>query len=76
MTPGMAGFCNALDELLTLAQLWQHGHLHAPSNYTAGGCRVVANPLGNARKNEPSGFRAGFAIELLINRAIARIPIA
>ena len=64
MTPGTAGFCNALDELLPLAQLWLHGHLHAPSDYTAGGCRVVANPLGYARKNEQNGFRAGFVVDL------------
>ena len=64
MTPGTAGFCNALDELLPLAQLWLHGHLHAPSDYMAEGCRVVANPLGYARKNEQAGFRAGFVVEL------------
>ena len=64
MTPGTAGFCNALDELLPLAQLWLHGHLHAPSDYVAGGCRVVANPLGYARKNEQNGFRAGFVVEI------------
>ena len=64
MTPGTAGFCNALDELLPLAQLWLHGHLHSPSDYIAGGCRVVANPLGYARKNEQARFRAGFVIEL------------
>ncbi len=64
MTPGTAGFCNALDELLPLAQLWLHGHLHAPSDYVAGGCRVVANPLGYARKSEQAAFRAGFVVEL------------
>ena len=64
MTPGTAGFCNALDELLPLAQLWLHGHLHSPSDYIAGGCRVVANPLGYARKNEQAGFRVGLVVEL------------
>ena len=63
MTPGTAGFCNALDELLPLAQLWLHGHLHSPSDYIADGCRVVANPLGYARKNEQAGFKAGFVVE-------------
>ena len=66
MTPGTAGFCNALDDLLPSAQLWLHGHLHSPSDYIAGGCRVVANPLGYARKNEQVGFRAGFIVELPI----------
>jgi predicted phosphodiesterase len=66
LVPGTAGFCNALDALLPGAQLWLHGHLHAPSDYTASGtradgspwaCRVVANPLGYARKGEQTAFR-------------------
>jgi predicted phosphodiesterase len=61
-TPGTAGFCNALDDLLPCAQLWLHGHLHAPSDYVHLGCRVVANPLGYARKNEQTAFRADLLI--------------
>ena len=57
LTPGTAGFCNALDDLLPLANLWLHGHLHSPSDYIAGGCRVVSNPLGYVRKNEQAGFQ-------------------
>jgi len=56
--PGTAGFCNALDHLLPQAQLWLHGHLHCPSDYAHNGCRVVANPLGYARKNEQLQFKA------------------
>src|SRR5574343_993472 len=56
LTPGTAGFCNALDELLPLAQLWLHGHLHCPSDYVHAGCHVVANPLGYARKGEQARF--------------------
>lgn len=65
LVPGTAGFCNALDHLLPHASLWLHGHLHAPSDYTVRGeradgtpwqCRVVANPLGYARKNEQAFF--------------------
>ena len=37
LVPGTAGFCNALDDLLPHAQLWLHGHLHAPSDYTVQG---------------------------------------
>lgn len=55
-SPGTAGFCNALDHLLPKARLWLHGHLHAPSHYTHEGCRVVANPLGYAHKNEQGQF--------------------
>ncbi len=64
LTPGSAGFCNALDALLAQAQFWLHGHLHAPSNYIHGGCRVIANPLGYARKNEQNAFQATLCIDL------------
>ena len=64
VTPGTAGFCNALDELLPHAQLWLHGHLHCFNDYVAQGehagqpfaCRVVANPLGYVSKGEQEGF--------------------
>ncbi len=64
LTPGTAGFCNALDALLPQAQLWLHGHLHAPCSYVKNGCRVMANPLGYARKNEQTAFQAAQCIEL------------
>ena len=71
LTPGTAGFCNALDELLPHADLWLHGHLHCASDYTATGrhedgrswqCRVLANPLGYARKGEQAGFHHRFCV--------------
>ncbi|MET1115442.1 MAG: metallophosphoesterase [Comamonas sp.] len=70
---GTAGFCNALDDLFAQAQLWLHGHLHAPSDYTVRGqradgapwqCRVVANPLGYARKEEQAYFQPRSCIDL------------
>jgi predicted phosphodiesterase len=64
LTPGTAGFCNALDDLLPYAQLWLHGHLHAPSDYVHRGCRVVANPLGYARKNEQTRFQPRGLIQI------------
>jgi hypothetical protein len=64
LTPGTAGFCNSLDELLTLATLWLHGHLHCPVDYVRHGCRVLANPLGYARKGEQAGFRESLCIKL------------
>ena len=66
LTPGTAGFCNAHDALLPLAQLWLHGHLHCPSDYVAGGCRVVANPLGYARKGEQEAFQPTLGITLAV----------
>lgn len=72
LTPGTAGFCNALDDLLPYAQLWLHGHLHCANDYVVEGqaegrafaCRVVANPLGYASKNEQAAFRPDLVIEL------------
>ena len=63
-TPGTAAFCNALDDWLAQATLWLHGHLHCPSDYVHAGCRVVANPMGYARKNEQSRFLAASTLEL------------
>ena len=56
LSPGTAGFCNGLDDLLPLADLWLHGHLHCPQDLQLGRCRIVANPLGYADKNEQLGF--------------------
>ena len=64
LTPGTAGFCNALDALLPLADVWLHGHLHCAFDYVKDGCRVVANPLGYADKGEQAGFRPGLLIEV------------
>jgi hypothetical protein len=57
LSPGTAGFCNALDHLLPLADLWLHGHLHCPTDVRVGRCRIAANPLGYASKNEQLGFQ-------------------
>jgi hypothetical protein len=62
ITPGTAGFCSALDDLLPRARLWLHGHLHCPNDYVSHGCRVVANPLGYARKGEQEAFRKSLCI--------------
>ena len=64
LTPGTAGFCNALDDLLPSAKLWLHGHLHCPQDYISQGCRVVANPLGYARKGEQKSFQPDLLIRL------------
>lgn len=72
LSPGTAGFCNALDHLLPLAQVWLHGHLHCANDYIVDGhlegepwsCRIAANPLGYADKNEQAAFREAFVIEI------------
>ncbi|MEO7937239.1 MAG: metallophosphoesterase [Burkholderiaceae bacterium] len=72
LTPGTAGFCNNLDELLAQADLWLHGHLHAPSDYVHRGCRVVANPLGYAGKDEQRAFMPRSVITLDAERPAKR----
>ncbi len=66
MNPTTSGFCNALDELLDHADFWLHGHLHCPSDYVhtapKRSCRVLANPLGYARKGEQAAFRPDFCV--------------
>jgi Icc-related predicted phosphoesterase len=68
LTPSTAGFCNALDSYLDHADFWLHGHLHCPSDYLHQGasrvCRVLANPLGYARKNEQAKFSPQFCIDV------------
>ncbi len=73
LTPGTAGFCNALDALLPHADLWLHGHLHCPNDHVIKGslpdgrawqCRVVANPLGYVSKGEQATHRTDLLIEL------------
>jgi len=59
--PGTASFCNADDDLIPLADLWLHGHLHCRHDYavTREGrepTRVVSQAMGLARKGEATGF--------------------
>jgi predicted phosphodiesterase len=81
LVPGTAGFCDVMDDCLPYADLWLHGHLHCPSDYVAQGlrpdgsawqCRVVANPLGYARKGEQEGFRPASTIALRQDKDAAR----
>lgn len=62
LVPGTAGFCNSLDDLLPLADVWMHGHLHCAIDYVSQGCRVVANPLGYAGKGEQDAFIPSFCV--------------
>lgn len=64
LRPGTAGFCNGLDDWLTLADLWLHGHLHCPQDLQVGRCRIVANPLGYVDKDEQVGFQTQQLIEV------------
>lgn len=72
LTPGTAGFCNALDDWLPHAQVWMHGHLHCLNDYVVQGvaqgrsfsCRVVANPLGYFSKGEQADFRQALVVDV------------
>ena len=72
LTPGTAGFCNALDDLFPLVDVWMHGHLHCANDYLvrsgdnglSWSCRVVANPLGYLSKGEQAAFRAHLVIDV------------
>jgi DNA repair exonuclease SbcCD nuclease subunit len=56
MQPTTASFCNADDDLLPLADLWLHGHVHCRHDYRVaherGTTRVVCNSRGLARRGE------------------------
>jgi hypothetical protein len=64
LTPGTAGFCNSLDDWLSRADYWFHGHLHCQQDYVQNGCRVLANTLGYAAKGEQDAFRPHSVIDL------------
>jgi hypothetical protein len=59
--PTTASFCNADDDLLPLADLWIHGHVHCRHDYRAESAdgrqtRVVCNARGHSRKGEADDF--------------------
>lgn len=72
LNPGTAGFCNGLDELLHLADLWIHGHLHCPNDHTVRGieqarpweCRIVSNARGYAVKGEQESFQECMVVDV------------
>jgi predicted phosphodiesterase len=59
--PGTASFCNADDDLLPLADLWLHGHLHCRHDYGVerpgrAATRVVCNARGHVGQGEADGW--------------------
>ena len=59
---GTASFCNADDDLLPLADLWLHGHVHCRHDYAVdrgagrAPARVVCQARGLAKKGEDAGL--------------------
>jgi predicted phosphodiesterase len=72
LTSSTSGFCNSLDALFPLVDVWMHGHLHCSNDYLVQGsenarswsCRIVANPLGYVSKGEQVAFREHLVIEV------------
>lgn len=66
--PGTASFCNADDDLIPLADVWIHGHLHCRHDYRIpngrGVTRVVSNARGHGHKGESLGHNGLFTIEV------------
>jgi hypothetical protein len=66
--PGTASFCNADDDLLPLADLWIHGHLHCRHDYRVrhenGETRVVCNARGHGTRGEPEGYDGLFCVDV------------
>lgn len=66
--PGTASFCNADDDLLPLADVWIHGHLHCRHDYrvphAAGHTRVVCQARGHAHKGESAGHQGRFVLDV------------
>ena len=47
-----AAFAPDLSDAFPGVNLWIHGHVHESYDFTVGGCRVVANPLGYPRNRD------------------------
>ncbi len=67
--PGTASFCNADDDLIPMADLWLHGHLHCRHDYAIERVgkrpsRVVCQAMGLHHNGESKGFDPLKLIEL------------
>lgn len=65
--PVSAAFASCLEELVSKAELWIHGHTHTSFNYQIGQCRVIANPLGYMKRGgnaENAAFNPDLIVEL------------
>lgn len=64
-----ASFCNADDDLLPLADLWLHGHLHCRHDYLIDRpgqpTRVVCNARGHAPKGEADHYDGQRVVDVI-----------
>jgi predicted phosphodiesterase len=62
-----ASYASQMDDLVSQANLWIHGHMHETLDYRVGKCRVVCNPCGYINRNgapENMQFDPAFVVEL------------
>jgi len=62
-----AAFASRLDEMVSQADVWIHGHMHDSFDYKVGRCRIACNPLGYLKRNgapENSNFNPNFVIDV------------
>jgi predicted phosphodiesterase len=62
-----ACYASQMDDLVSQADLWVHGHMHETLDYRVGKCRVVCNPCGYINRNggpENAQFDPAFVVEL------------
>jgi predicted phosphohydrolase len=69
LAKGTASFCNNDDDLIPLANVWIHGHLHCAHDYLVdrpdgSQTRVVCNPRGYENRREHLGFRERLLIQV------------
>lgn len=65
--PVSAAFASDVEDLVSKANLWIHGHTHTSFDYVIGQCRVVANPLGYMTRGgtaENHSFNPNLIVEL------------
>lgn len=62
-----AAYASQMDDLVSQADIWVHGHMHKTLDYRIGKCRVVCNPCGYINRDggaENAHFDPDFLIEL------------
>jgi predicted phosphodiesterase len=63
--PLTPAYASHMDDVIKLADLWIHGHMHGSSDYSAGACRVICNPRGYAPKGR-STENGAFDLRLIL----------
>lgn len=57
-------YASDLEELVELADVWGHGHIHKQQDYQIGPCRVIANPHGYHSYNDTRAFQPTKVFEI------------